>query len=212
MTYEEEVTKQTSDAPNNCLANQGKFTCSDGILNLLCWFTIYPNKFIATFFRQLCLCGCAVSKKLNNNNVQTVYCCPAERESNLYHPMHWDMDRVTSANQYWICCEPKYTDDNVFISNWCGHCYDNIHYTSKYNNPILIIFSHFLCLSTFFLIKLPGFIIYVLIIIIAVVIIILLLIFGVIMIIPFIPLIFMVFLIIILYQCSCNTTQVISNP
>ena len=197
----EEETRNNQAAP----INKGTFTCSDGFLNLLCWFTVYPSRFFAMFFRQLCLCGCAVSKTLNRNGVQTVYCCPECHEGNDYHPKWWDMDR--NENEYWICCEPRFTDHKVFMSNLCGHCLDHVHYVSKYNSIMLSMGACLLWISTSLFIKLPGIIIYVVAIILLFLIVILLVVTGVVVITPFIPLILLGFLIVVLCQCASASNR-----
>jgi len=195
MTLEKvEEIQETATRPN--------YTLSDGCLNLLCWFTIYPNKFFATFFRQLCLFGCGVSKSFNSNGVQTVYCCPECYEDNKDNVILWDMDR--EAQDYWICCDLPGNDDmNVFLTNFCGHCLDHVHYVSKYNSNILSGLTCLLWLSTLLLIKIPGIIIYIIGSIIYYLVIILLIVVAIIIAIilsPLIPLIFVIFLSIIFYQ------------
>mgnify|MGYP000966039654 CR=1 FL=1 len=129
------------------------YVFSDGILNLLCWCTIYPNKFIAMFFRQLCLFGCGISKELNRNNVKTVYCCPLSKRPRI------EMDFVDLNSR--ICCyvgnvRPHWRNpqnieacfDNLlteFIFNFGGHCCDHVHYIdNEYNSTILTTCSLFL--------------------------------------------------------------------
>jgi len=159
MDLEKEEAAEIINQNQSVNLKKSKFTRSDGYLNLLCWLTIYPNRFIATFFRQLCLCGCGVSKTLNDNGVQTVYCCPETYNENRYDVDSWNMDRT--ADGYWICYDPPFVTMECCMSNSCGHCLDHVHYVSKYNNKLLSCGSCFLWLFTLILIKTPGTIIYI---------------------------------------------------
>jgi hypothetical protein len=77
------------------IETKNSYARSDGILNLLCWLTIYPSKSIAMFFRQLLLCGCVITKQVNNRGIKKVYCSACGIG---------DMDMDRNIKDYWICC------------------------------------------------------------------------------------------------------------
>ena len=146
------VAKTFIDVATQNLENR-KWNKNDGILNLLCWLTVYPQEHIAMFFRQLCLFGCVITKK-SDLNQQKVYCCPMYHSNDI---RAWDIDR--NHENYLnccICCAFE-TDNNDLDScnvNFCGHCLDHLHYVEN-KGCVYFTASWFFWLFMFIFVKLP---------------------------------------------------------
>lgn len=124
-------------------SNNTTYHCSDGLLNLLCWCTIYPPEWINKFFRQMCLCcGLVVSKRRNANNNQTVYCIILNETKlkNLGIDLAWPNDGDISD-----------------VDPCCAHYCDHVCYTDQNTkNIFLVLGSWILWAVTFCCVKIPA--------------------------------------------------------